>query len=114
MKYYHRTETIHSLYGADLTVDYGYNIENLPTNKPIWGFAYDINDDTENRRLSCLPVLGEISIRNGGYGSFYPYKKGTHTKKSPGKHILIQDTMPTHTKKRLRCIMSLCSRESII
>lgn len=39
---------------------YNHNIEDLLLNKPIYGFAYNINDDTRYKRLSCLPVLGEI------------------------------------------------------
>lgn len=90
MKYYHEMQTIQHSDGSGYTYDYGYNIEKLPIDKPIWGFAYDINDDTENRRLSCLPVLGEISKNLHGKPSwstycFYPYKKGTHTKRQSGK-----------------------------
>lgn len=78
MKYYHK---IHNEYNYDL----GYNINDLPLNKPIYGFAYDINDDTRNKRLNCMPTLGEISENNikrkwSNY-CFYPYKKGTKQRK---------------------------------
>jgi len=68
----------------------GYKIETLPLNKPIYGFAYDINDDTENKRLMCLPVLGEIyknSRKNNHLYSQYcfsAYKKGTNNIRKSG------------------------------
>lgn len=57
-----------------------------PVGKPIWGLAYDINDDTERHDLKCEPVLGEI-VNNGlRYNSlrFVPYKKGTKVKRGSG------------------------------
>ena len=67
---------------------YDRNITKLPLNKPIYGFAYSINDDTRDKRLSCLPVLGEIGENNSFKKycryCFYPYKKGTKTKKKSG------------------------------
>lgn len=39
---------------------YDCSINKLPLNKPIYDFAYDINDDTRYKRLNCLPILGEI------------------------------------------------------
>lgn len=67
-----------------------YSISELPLNKPIWGFAYSINDGTEDKRLICLPVQGEISENiNRHYKiwskyCFIPYKKGTNTKRKSG------------------------------
>ena len=51
-----------------------------PVCKPIWGLAYDINDDTEHHNLICKPVLGEIVNR-----SFHTYKKGTTERRQSGK-----------------------------
>jgi len=52
---------------------YAYdNRMKAPCNAPIWGLAYDINNETEHRNYSCKPVLGEIRGR-----SFHKYKKGT-------------------------------------
>lgn len=45
---------------------------NAPRNTPIWGLAYDVNNETEHRNYSCKPVLGEIRSRH-----FFKYKKGT-------------------------------------
>ena len=55
---------------------YGNDRHNAPVGKPIWGLAYDINDDTEWHNLKCEPTLGEI-IETGGLLKFIPYKKGT-------------------------------------
>lgn len=67
---------------------YEHYITKLPLNKPIYGFAYDINNDTRNKRLSCLPVLGEVGENNISKKwceyCFYPYKKGTNTRKKSG------------------------------
>lgn len=52
---------------------YVYNHRmNAPCNTPIWGLAYDVNNETEHRNYSCKPVLGEIRGRH-----FHKYKKGT-------------------------------------
>lgn len=59
---------------------YGSDRHNAPVCKPIWGLAYDINDDTEHKRLICKPVLGEIVGHN-----FYQYKKGTTEKRKSGR-----------------------------
>ena len=63
-------------------------ISKLPLNKPVWGFAYSINDDTEDKRLICLPVQGEIHENTDCYKwskyCFSPYKKGTNTKRKSG------------------------------
>lgn len=64
---------------------YDHSIKDLPLNKPIYGLAYNINDDTRHKRLSCLPILGEIT----GEGKwniyeFTPYKKGTNERRKSG------------------------------
>lgn len=59
---------------------YNNELHKAPVCKPIWGLAYDINDDTEHHNLICKPVLGEIVNR-----SFYPYKKGTTERRQSGK-----------------------------
>lgn len=65
-----------------------YSISELPLNKPVWGFAYSINDDTEDKRLICLPVQGEIHKNTDCHKwseyCFSPYKKGTNTKRKSG------------------------------
>ena len=65
-----------------------YSISELPLNKPVWGFAYSINDDTEDKRLICLPVQGEIHENTDCHKwskyCFSPYKKGTNTKRKSG------------------------------
>lgn len=82
MKYYYKDP-----YGQYYNT---YSISELPLNKPIWGFAYSINDDTEDKRLICLPVQGEIFENiNRNYKiwskyCFIPYKKGTNTKRKSG------------------------------
>lgn len=67
---------------------YSHDIKDLPLNKPIYGFAYSVNDDTRDKRLSCLPVLGEIGenniLKKYCRYCFYPYKKGTKTRKKSG------------------------------
>lgn len=88
MKYYHETKVINKGKSDEYIYDYGYDINKLPLNKPVWGFAYDINDETEQRRLICSPVLGEISEDDieGKWGGryFFPYKKGTKQKRKSG------------------------------
>lgn len=83
MKYYHE---VYVYNGRER--DIGYRIQNLPQNTPVWGFAYSIDDDTDRRRLSCLPILGEICENlNGRYLARYvfcPYKKGTTEKRASG------------------------------
>lgn len=65
-----------------------YSIDELPLNKPVWGFAYSINDDTEDKRLICLPVQGEIHKNDNCHKwsdyCFSPYKKGTDIKRKSG------------------------------
>lgn len=77
MKYYHKIKKLSN----GTIIEYSYNREDLPLNKPIYGFAYSVNDDTRDKRLNCLPVLGEIT--DGAY--FTPYKKGTNEKRISGK-----------------------------
>ena len=71
---------------------YGYGLNDVPINKPIYGFAYKINDDTEDRRLNRKPVLGVIlanlGCQYGRNGIFYEYKNGSHEiKKSGSVHL---------------------------
>lgn len=79
MKYYYNN------YGA-----YYKNAERLPVNKPVWAIAYNINDDTERKRLSCKPTLGEIINADESGRRFWtthcfvPYKKGTTEKRKSG------------------------------
>lgn len=90
MKYYHETKIINEGEPDEYVYVKPYNIGNLPTNKPIYGFAYDINDDTEHKRLSCKPVLGEIISTEGvkcklwSSYVFIPYKSGTTEKRKSG------------------------------
>ena len=51
----------------------------VPCNTPIWGLAYDINNETEYRNHICKPTMGEIE-----YGCFFPYKKGTTERRRSG------------------------------
>lgn len=79
MKYYHNID-----YGNGSSF-YGEGL--LPLNRPIWGFAYDVNDDTERKRLNSLPVLGEVvknTYRLWDNHAFVPYKKGTREKRKSG------------------------------
>lgn len=90
MKYYYKTRIINEGKQNEYIYVEPYNIDNFPVNKPIYGFAYDINDDTEHRRLSCKPVLGEIiSTENikcklWSRYVFIPYKNGTTEKRKSG------------------------------
>lgn len=84
MKYYHIIKTINEGKPNEYQVNCGYDVDKLPVNSPIWAVAYDINDDTEYRRLSCLPVYGEITGKGYSY-CFYPYKKGTLDKRETGR-----------------------------
>ena len=87
MKYYRKTKIIDKGQPTEFTYTEDYII-NLPINKPIYGFAYDVNNDTEHRRLNCLPVLGEIihnkSCNRWSNYVFVPYKKGTKQKCKSG------------------------------
>lgn len=77
MKYYHDAEDKINRY------TWYRDLNKLPFNTPIYGFAYDINDDTEYRNLSCLPILGELSMA-GSIPFFFPYKKGTTERRKSG------------------------------
>lgn len=71
---------------------YGYGLDDVPTNKPIYGFAYEINDDTEDRRLIRRPVLGVIlenqSSRYARKRIFYEYQNGSHEVKKSNSVLL--------------------------
>lgn len=81
MKYYHKTMVIREGTPNEYVCNCGYNINDIPLDKPVYGFAYKINDDTEHHRLMCKPILGCVTPNGYGGGYFYPYKVGTHEKK---------------------------------
>lgn len=86
MKYYHNFKTVTYSDGTSREIDMGYNINDLPLNRPIWAVAYSVNDDTEHNRLICKPTLGEIRQHSDYYnGTFYPYKKGTYEIRKTGE-----------------------------
>lgn len=85
MKYYHNFETVVYTDGTSREVDLGYNIHDLPLNRPIWAVAYSVDDNTERNRLICRPTLGEIhQWSHYNSGTFYPYKKGTNEVRTTG------------------------------
>lgn len=90
MKYYHKTRITNEGKPNEYVYVEPYNINNLPVNKAIYGFAYDVNDDTEHKRLSCKPVSGEIISTEGikcklwSSYVFIPYKNGTTEKRKSG------------------------------
>ena len=90
MKYYRKTNIINEGKPSEYAYLEPHNINNLPINKPVYGLAYDINDDTEHKRLSCKPVLGEIISTEGikcklwSQYVFIPYKNGTTEKRKSG------------------------------
>ena len=92
MKYYHTIETMNKGKPNEYQVDFGYDIRKLPIESPLWAVAYDINDDTEYRRLSCAPIRGEITEK----GYFYPYKKETLNRRKTGR-VGIQSRMYADT-----------------
>lgn len=99
MKYYHEIKSHSFSDGTDFTYDSGYNISELPIGKPVYGFAYDVNDDTLQNRLRCLPVLGEIDKRYPYYSdvyNFFPYKKGTTERRNTGS-VDVQSRMYADT-----------------
>ena len=87
MKYYHE------IY-RDGYEPQSYSGEYMPPiNTPIYGFSYDINDDTKNRRLICKPTLGEIVDENNPYNitikgwalyNFIPYKSNNKSFRKSG------------------------------
>lgn len=101
MKYYHN-------------IDYGngssfYGEELLPLNRPIWGFAYDVNDDTERKRLNSLPVLGEVvknTYRLWDNHAFVPYKKALERSANLVLSDFKRECMQIHMKKQSKCTMS--------
>lgn len=104
MKYYYSDP-----YGQYYTSN--YSISKLPLNKPVWGFAYSINDDTEDKRLICLPVQGEIHenfmkirIVINGVSIVSPLIKREQIQNvNLVWLILIPECMQTHMKKLLKC-----------
>lgn len=83
MKYYHQTRTFTYSDGESREYDMGYDINDLPINKPIWAVAYEINNDTTHVRLKCLPTMGEIVLdSNPTQSKFRAYKKGSSEFKS--------------------------------
>lgn len=104
MKYYRKTNIINEGEPDEYVYVKPYNIDNLPVNKSVYGFAYDINDDTEHKRLSCKPVLGEIISTEGikcklwSRYVFIPYKNGTTEKRKSG-YVDFQSRMYADTYK---------------
>lgn len=90
MKYYHDIRTINNY-----TWDAGYDVNKL-LNKDLYGFAYEINDDTKDCRLSCRPVLGTIIYEGGKIYYFVPYKKGTQELRKSGR-VLFESRMYADT-----------------
>ncbi len=83
MKYYHQTRTFTYPDGESHEYDMGYDINDLPVNKPIWAVAYEINNDTAHVRLKCLPTMGKIVLDgNPAQSKFRAYKKGSSEFKS--------------------------------
>ena len=60
-----------------------YDISDLPVGKPIWGFAYEIKNDTMHRVCYSKPVRGEIVV-SPYHTKFYPYKKNGKLCESKG------------------------------
>lgn len=57
--------------------EYDYEEGEVPVNKPLWGFAYNIKNDTAHRKYFSKPILGELRETNHSYSdwaTFYPYK----------------------------------------
>ena len=84
MKYYKRKNI--NCDGIE-TFEYYYEKGEVPINKPIWGLAYTIKNDTAHHKYFCKPVLGEIRETYHGYsdwGTFYPYKKNGEICESKG------------------------------
>ena len=92
MKYYHNIKTVNNY-----TWDAGYDVNKL-LNKDLYGFAYEINDDTKDCRLSCRPVLGTIIERGINIYYFAPYKKGTQELRKSGR-VLFESRMYADTYK---------------
>ena len=81
MKYYHEQRE----YDGALH-DYGYNINQLPVNQPLWAVAYHINNETGYVKLRSLPVRGEIRKWERFNGAdFFPYKKNSTEVRQTGK-----------------------------
>lgn len=72
MKYYRRK------YESNIeSIEYDYEKGEVPVNKPLWGFAYNIKNDTAHRKYFSKPILGELRETNHSYSdwaTFYPYK----------------------------------------
>lgn len=92
MKYYHNIKTVNNY-----TWDAGYDVNKL-LNKDLYGFAYEINDDTKDCRLSCRPVIGTSIHEGGKIYYFVPYKKGTQELRKSGR-VLFESRMYADTYK---------------
>lgn len=81
MKYYRR-KYIDPNNGIE-GFEYNYEKGEVPINKPIWGFAYTIKNDTAHHKYFSKPVLGEL---REGYPDFvfFPYKTNGEICKSKG------------------------------
>ena len=87
MKYY-REEYINR--DGIKVCEYAYEKGEVPINKPIWGFAYTIKNDTAHHKYFSKPVLGELRETNHSYPDwavFLPYKKNGEICKSKGVNL---------------------------
>ena len=48
---------------------------NLPIGKPIWGFAYKVDNETNRAVLKQTPVLGIIDGKSSYHTQFTPFSK---------------------------------------
>lgn len=85
MKYYRRK------YESNIeSIEYDYEEGEVPVNKPLWGFAYNIKNDTAHRKYFSKPTLGELRETNHNYSdwaTFYPYKINGHICVSKGVNV---------------------------
>ena len=87
MKYYRRKNINRD--GIE-TFEYDYQKGEVPINKPIWGFAYTIKNDTAHHKYFSKPMLGELRETNHSYSDwavFFPYKKNGEIYKSKGVNL---------------------------
>lgn len=59
-----------------------YDYTNVPEGTPVWAYAYCPYPESLRKGLYCLPERGEVdSYRR----VFFPYKKGSTTKRKSGR-----------------------------
>ena len=58
----------------------------IPLNKPLWGFAYVVDNETGRNVLKSEPVCGEVAWTGMHVRQrhFFPYKKGTTERRKSG------------------------------